>query len=131
MVSIKKNEKKDRSFGLIIGILLMGYSGYVYFLQHTIHPWLMVLGLLITLAAIFFPGIIYPFRVAMETIGYWMGIVNTYVLLTLIYFILFIPVSLLFKITGKDSLKLKRDKRVSTYWIKKTPQNESSMKNQF
>jgi len=69
--------------------------------------------------------------VAMEAIGHWMGIVNTYILLTLIYFTLFIPVSLLFKITGKDNLKLKRDKRVSTYWVEKTPQNESSMKNQF
>jgi membrane-associated protease RseP (regulator of RpoE activity) len=131
MASIKKNEKKDRSFGLIIGIFLIGYSGYVYFYLDSINPWLLVTGLLITLAALILPRFIYPLRVAMEAIGHWMGIVNTYILLTLIYFILFIPVSLLFKITGKDNLKLKRDKRVSTYWVEKTPQNESSMKNQF
>jgi predicted membrane protein len=131
VASIKKNEKKDRSFGLIIGIFLMGYSGYVYFHLNTFNPWLLVIGVLITLATLLIPRIIYPLRVAMETIGHWMGIVNTYILLTLIYFILFIPVSLLFKITGKDNLKLKRDKRVSTYWVEKTPQNESSMKNQF
>jgi len=131
MVSIKKNEKKDRSFGLIIGIIVIGYSGYVYFQLNTINLWLMGIGFLITLTALFIPRFIYPFRVVMETIGRWMGIVNTYIVLTLIYFILFIPVNFLFKITGKDSLKLKRNKRVSTYWVEKTPQNESSMKNQF
>jgi len=83
------------------------------------------------LIAIFSPRMIHPFRVGMETIGRWMGIINTYILLTLIYFFLFVPLNLIFRMTGKDTLKLKWNKRVESYWTEITPQNESSMKNQF
>jgi hypothetical protein len=67
----------------------------------------------------------------MEFIGHWLGIANTYILLTLLYFILFIPLHLIFKLTGKDDLKLKWSKNAGSYWIETPKQNESSMKNQF
>ena len=131
MSAIKKDEKKDRSFGIIVGCILSGYSVYCYFHLNTFIIWLMALGTLIVLIALIIPGILYPFRVGMETIGHWMGIINTYILLTLIYFFLFTPLNLIFRITGKDTLKLKWNKRVESYWTEMTPQNESSMKNQF
>lgn len=131
MDGIKKNDKKDRSFGLIVGILLLGYSAYTYFQYHTIHPWITATGFFILISAFFIPRVIHPFRVGMEFTGHWMGIINTYILLTLIYILLFIPVSLIYKITGKDVLRLKRDNIVSTYWIEKSHQENSSMKNQF
>jgi len=131
MSAIKKDEKKDRSFGIIVGCILSGYSVYCYFHLNTFIIWLMALGTLIVLIALIIPGILYPFRVGMETIGHWMGIINTYILLTLIYFFLFTPLNLIFRITGKDTLKLKWNKRIDSYWTDKVPQNDSSMKNQF
>ena len=131
MDDTKKNIKKDRSFGLIMGLLLAGYSAYSYFQLNAVIIWLMAISVLITLVALFIPRFIYPFRVGMETIGHWMGIVNTYILLTLIYIFLFIPINLIFRLTGKDTLKLKWDKQTDSYWMNKTQQNESSMKNQF
>ena len=131
MSAIKKDEKKDRSFGIIVGCILSGYSVYCYFHLNTFIIWLMALGTLIVLTALIIPGILYPFRVGMETIGHWMGIINTYILLTLIYFFLFTPLNLIFRITGKDTLKLKWNKQVDSYWMEKSIQNESLMKNQF
>lgn len=131
MAAIYKNKKKDRSFGIIAGCILLGYSAYYYFQYTTFIIWLIVLGTLITLTAFIVPRMIYPFRVSMETIGHWMGIINTYILLTLIYVFLFTPLNLIFRITGKDTLKLKWNKRVDSYWMEKSIQNESLMKNQF
>jgi len=131
MAAIKKDKKKDRSFGLIVGILLMGYSAYTFYRSHTISLWLTAPGFIITIVAIFIPRVIQPFRKVMEFAGRWMGIINTYILLTLIYILLFIPVSLIYKMTGKDVLKLRRDNIASTYWIAKIHQEDSSMKNQF
>ena len=131
MAGIKKNIKKDRSFGLIVGIFLVGYSAYGYLVHQILIPWSTATGFFITMTAIFIPRVIHPFRKAMEFAGHWMGIINTYILLTLIYILLFIPVSLIYKMTGKDVLKLRRDNIASTYWIVKTHQEKSSMKNQF
>ena len=131
MEAIKKNKKKDRSFGLTFGFLLLGYSAFSFLYLNTFITWIISLGTLIMLVAILSPRGIHPFRVGMETIGHWMGIFNTYILLTLIYFFLFTPLNLIFRITGKDTLKLKWNKRVESYWTEMTPQNESSMKNQF
>ena len=131
MTGMIKDKKKDRSFGLTVGILLIGYSAYTFYRSHTISPWLTVPGFIITIVAIFIPRVIQPFRKVMEFGGHWMGIINTYILLTLIYILLFIPVRLIYKITGKDVLKLRRDNIASTYWIAKTHQEDSSMKNQF
>ena len=131
MTGIIKDKKKDRSFGLTVGILLIGYSAYTSYRSHTISLWLTAPGFIITIVAIFIPRVIQPFRKVMEFAGHWMGIINTYVLLTLIYILLFIPVSLIYKMTGKDVLKLRRDNIASTYWIAKIHQEDSSMKNQF
>jgi hypothetical protein len=131
MTGIIKDKKKDRSFGLTVGILLIGYSAYTCYRSHTISLWLTVPGFIITIVAIFIPRVIQPFRKVMELAGHWMGIINTYVLLTLIYILLFIPVRLMYKMTGKDVLKLRRDNIASTYWIEKIHQEDSSMKNQF
>ena len=127
----KTKLKKNRSFGLIVGLILFGLTFYQTLHGHTLNPWMLTAGILFGFAGLFLPFLIDPVRIGLEYIGRWMGIVNTYLLLTLIYIVLFIPLSLIFKITGKDDLKLKWDKSAKSYWIEKQSQDESSMKNQF
>ena len=127
----KTKLKKNRSFGLIVGVILFGLTFYQTLHVHTLNPWMLTAGILFIIAGLFLPSLINPVRIGLEYPGRWMGIVNTYLLLTLIYIVLFIPLSLIFKITGKDDLKLKQDKLAESYWIEKRSQDESSMKNQF
>jgi hypothetical protein len=127
----KANSKKNRSFGLIAGLIFFGLTFYQTLHGHSLNPWLLTAGILFGFAGLFLPFLINPVRIGLEYIGRWMGIVNTYILLTLIYIVLFIPLSLIFRITGKDDLKLKRNKPAESYWIETQSQDESSMKNQF
>lgn len=127
----KANSKKNRSFGLIAGLIFFGLTFYQTLHGHSLSPWLLTAGILFGFAGLFLPFLIKPVRIGLEYIGRWMGIVNTYILLTLIYIVLFIPLSLIFRITGKDDLKLKRNKPAESYWIETQSQDESSMKNQF
>ena len=131
MARIKTNKKKERSFGLIAGIICLGYSVYSYYQMHAFNPWITGFGAFLILAGLLIPILIHPFRMVMEFVGHWLGVANTYILLTLIYIILFIPLNLFFKITGKDNMKIKLRKEVSSYWIEKPQHDESSMKNQF
>jgi hypothetical protein len=123
--------KKNRSFGLIAGLIFFGLTFYRFLHGHTFNPLLLTVGILLVLVGLFLPFLLNPVRMGLEYIGRWIGVVNTYILLSLIYLILFIPLSLILKITGKDDLKLKRDKYADSYWIEKQPQIESSLKNQF
>jgi hypothetical protein len=131
MTGIKEDTKKNRSFGLITGLLCLCLSGYYYLQVHTLSPWFTGAGLLFLVAGLLIPKILNPIRIAMEFAGHWLGIANTYILLTLLYFILFIPLHLIFKLTGKDDLHLKWSKKANSYWMETPKQNESSMKNQY
>ena len=46
-----------------------------------------------------------------------MGPIMSTLALALIFFFVFTPVSLFFKITGRDELKLKLDPKAPSYWV--------------
>lgn len=131
MAGITNDTKKNRSFGLITGVLCLCLSGYYYLHIHILSPWFIVTGILFLVVGLFIPNLLNPIRIGMEFIGHWLGIANTYILLTLLYFILFIPIHLVLKLTGKDILNLKWSNKAKSYWIETPKQNESSMKNQY
>jgi len=127
----KQDTKKDRQFGLFLAAISLGFAGYFYLHAHSLNLWLAGLGVFLLPVSLVVPSVVRPLRKGMEKLGHWMGIVNTYVVLTLIYVLLFVPLNLFFRITGKDILNQKRDSGAKTYWVDKTGQNESSMRNQF
>ena len=45
------------------------------------------------------------------------------------YYLVFTPIGLLFRLMGKDSLRLRFDPNAGSYWIPREP--PGSMKNQF
>jgi len=126
-----KKRKKDRSFGLIAGSVVTGCTACMYLGTHALNLWLLSLGIILLIVAVFIPVLLYPLRTGLETTGRWMGIANTYLLLTVIYVLLFVPLNIVFKISGKDSLKLKKTKGATSYWIESVKQGDSSMKNQY
>ena len=131
MADLKNGRKKNRSFGLITGLLCLCLSGYYYLHVHMLSPWFIVIGFMFLVAGLLIPDFLNTIRIGMEFVGHWLGIANTYILLTLLYFILFIPLHLIFNLTGKDNLRLKCSKKGGSYWIETPKQNESSMKNQY
>jgi hypothetical protein len=63
-------------------------------------------------------------------LGEFIGGITSLIVMFILFFGLFTPVSLIFKVIGKDSLNRKTDQSVDSYWITRTRQPES-MKNQF
>jgi hypothetical protein len=50
-----------------------------------------------------------------------MSVVMTYVILTLSYYLMFTPISLLLRLLGKDLLELKRDPTRASFWVPVDP----------
>lgn len=49
-----------------------------------------------------------------------LGWVNTRIILSLVYFLIFTPIALIFRLIGKDPLE-RRFEAVDSYWIKREP----------
>ncbi len=113
----------------LIGFPLMGYLvswnfGAPDWVFHTG----IALGVLMGVAAITKAhAIIRPVYVGLMVIAYPIGMVIATVLLSAIYFGMFTPVGLLFRLTGRDLLHRKVDRNATSYWsIRQTQRTPAS-----
>ena len=76
------------------------------------------------------PLVIRPFYNIWIKFGDITGNIVAKIILVILYFSLFAPISLLLKLIGKDLLNRKIERNSSSYWINREEQ-PGSMKNQF
>lgn len=108
-----------RKFGLITGAILSLLFGFVipYLLSHGYPKWPWIVAAILAVLALAAPmSLKHPYRLWMR-FGLVMNWINTRLILGLLFFGLFFPMSLLFKLIGKDPMQRKPDKRVSTYRV--------------
>lgn len=112
-------KKEIRKFGITLGIILAIISGVLFFKGSIIaSQWLLAVSGISVLSAIFLPVLLFPVHKFMMWLSHYMGLVMTTVILSLVFYSIFTPISLLLKIVRKDLLDKGIDKRVSSYWIK-------------
>ncbi len=78
---------------------------------------LYLVGLTFLLAALFAPKILKPIEYWWMKFAEKMSVVVTFIILTLLYFLVVTPFGWLFKVIGRDELSLKIDKHAQSYWI--------------
>lgn len=129
----KQSRAELRKFGLILGIVLAVLAGFAFYKQNSLY-------LLFTGGAILFFLISFLWPMALKqvhriwmTIAVTMGYVMTRVLLTLFYFIAFVPAGLVMRLFRLDVLKQKADPNAKTYWIPKEKSHSGrySVESQF
>jgi len=74
-----------------------------------------------TLLAILRPKYLLPFYIAISAIGLPIGIVVSFVILAVLYFGVFTPISLVFRLIGRDVLHRRFDASAKTYWTPRRP----------
>lgn len=82
--------------------------------------WLWVLAALglIALFALVQPRWFRGFYRVSVRVGFWLSQVVARVVLTILFFLVLAPLGLLFRMLGKDALRLKRSRETTTYWVK-------------
>src|ERR1700712_953700 len=120
--------KQNRKFGYTVGIAFLVLAALRALIKHKYGFVLPGIGVVLIILALLIPLWLNPLRIVWDKIGHVLGIINTYILLTLFYFVILTPLSLIMRLFGKDILKLKRNKR-DTYWEAAAP-NTGSMENQ-
>jgi hypothetical protein len=101
------------------------------FRQSNPSRWALALSFFFVATGILVPNTLRHIHRVWMVLGNALGWINSKVLLTLIYYIIVMPISLLKALTGHDSMNRKFDRETETYRINRTPRPASHMKHQF
>lgn len=121
--------RQNRRFGLVVGGILLLGAAYHYLRHRDLPLGLLLAGGSLWLLAGLVPGRLTPLRRAWEWLGHRLGQVNTYVLLTLAYALVCVPLSGLLRLLGKDPLNRKWRPAAVSYWQQK--EASGSFRRQF
>lgn len=82
--------------------------------------WIIVLGVLalFALLSVLQPRLFRGFYRVSVGVGFWLSQVVARVVLTLLFFIVLAPLGFVFRLLGKDALRLKPSRNETTYWVK-------------
>lgn len=121
----------NSKFGwLFSGIFL---AAFLYFqLEHAVSLSLLCgsLALFFVLATVLAPSRLDPLNRAWLSLSLFLGRVVSPIVLSIIFFVLIVPVALITRLFGRDVLLLKK-RQVPSYWVDKESIEPESFKNQF
>jgi len=103
--SISKEQAKDSGMAIVLILLVIGY-----FTNDDIYYKIAIPVLLMNMI---FPGFYYPFAVFWFGLSNLLGTIVSKVLLSLVFIIVVLPIALIRRLLGKDTLLLKKFKRSS------------------
>ena len=126
-----KGRRINQKFGFIVGGACLLLTAWQYFAHRQLIIWLLATGVLLILCAVIVPQILNPLRLLWDRIGHVLGIINTTIILFLLYFLIITPIGLIIRLLGKNNLDLKFNSGMPTYWKPVKQAEQSSMKQQF
>jgi hypothetical protein len=115
--SEKVTDATVRKFGLVV---LVGFAAIGAIARWRLHPqtalgfW--IAGGAIAAAALAAPRAVRPFRDAWMRGAAVLGRINTTILITAFYVVAVVPLGLLFKLLGRDSMRRGLDRGAKSYW---------------
>lgn len=88
------------------------------------------LAILFALLTIYVPAALAPLNRMWFALSLFLGKVVSPIVLSIIFYVLIVPVALTTRLLGRDALLLKK-RQASSYWVDKMPIDPDSFKNQF
>lgn len=67
------------------------------------------------------PGCLKPLYIGLSVVGAPIGFVVSRVVMAVVYFLVLMPIGLVFRLIGRDALTRRFDRAASTYWAKREP----------
>ena len=104
-----------RQFGCICLIALPGI-GWLWGAGQTLLIILAAIGLVMAIAGFVFPAAVKPFFLGLSLIAAPIGMVVGEIAMMAVYYLVFMPIGLVFRLLRRDALQLKIDRSSSTYW---------------
>ena len=125
--------KENRRFGLVMAGALCVLGGISFALGGRAALWLIGTAALMALAAWAAPGLLNPFRIAWMKLGHVLGVVNSRIILIVIFAVVVTPVALLMRMLGRSPIDRGPDPARGSYWQARQPEEFAAkrMERQF
>lgn len=123
----------DRSFGFVFTIFFALLGAWPLLHQHPARFWAFYASAAFLLVSLIAPAILHPLNLLWARLGQALAKVTNPIVTGLMFYLLFTPAAVLFRLFGKDLLRLRFDHAASSYWIVRDPPGPppETMKNQF
>jgi hypothetical protein len=123
----------DRVFGLVFAVVFLGVGLHPLVSGEAPRMWALVVAAGLVCVSLVKPTLLaVPNRLWMK-LGLLLGALTSPIALGILFYGVFTPIALVFRTTGKDPLRLKRDPAATTYWLPREPPGPApdSLTNQF
>src|SRR5262245_4628577 len=112
----KPHVERERSFGLLVGGVLIAIAAYSAWRGHPLRAEITAaIGAFLVVAALVKPTALRQLNAGWMWIGHGLGWFNSRVLLTLLYMLVFYPMGLLARVFGSDPLDVQR--AATSLWV--------------
>jgi hypothetical protein len=131
--AIEVKSSSERTFGLAFAALFTLIAAWRWWKGTPFAEWWLVGAVLFALAGLVAPGILAPLNRAWVKLGLLLFYVINPLVLGILFYLVFLPIGLVLRWSGKDPLRLRFDSSAHTYWIDRSHEGASpgSMRNQF
>jgi hypothetical protein len=111
----------ERGFGIVFAGFFIVVGLYPLVRGASIRVWALVLAAAFLFCAFCLPGLLAPLNRVWTRFGLVLGRMTNPVILGVIFFFVFVPVSLLQRLLRRDALRLRFDNGMNSYWIRRDP----------
>ena len=123
--NIKTTKQDIKSFGITIGVILFVVAFFLYYHGNNSYQIISVIAGVFILCGLIIPKILMPFYMIWMTFAVILGWIMTRIILSVIFYIIITPISLITKLFGEDFLDLEHKDKES-YWNYRDIANELS-----
>ena len=123
----------DRAFGIVIGFFFLLVALSPLRSHHPTRWWALVLSGFFVVFGLLKPAWLSPLNRYWTKLGVLMGRIVGPVVTAVLFYSVVTPTALLFRLFGKDPLRIRLDPSALSYWIERTPPGPApqTMTNQF
>ena len=112
-----KSEKSDlQKFGIIVSLILLFIAGFLFWKEKQVFQLVLGIGIILFLTSIAMPIVLKPVYWIWMFFATLLGLFMTYLILSLLFYVIFTSISLISRFVGKQFLALKWEKSKETYW---------------
>ena len=125
------DKKHLRSFGFLVGgiFAVLGLGPMLF--GKEMRLWAVISAATLVVLAALAPACLAPVYRVWMWIGHWLGWINTRILLTVVFYTVFVPMGFFMRLRGKDPMRRKFEPKADSYRILCRGRPGSHMTRQF
>ena len=124
--NIKSSKQDLRKFGFTVGIVLGALGGLFWWRGREFYVYVLFAAGLLVFFGWVLPVLLKPIQKVWMTLAVILGWFMTRVILSLLFYLVFVPIGRIARVFGKEFLYLKLSSSKESYWIVKDTQQKTS-----